>query len=216
MARAVARPYGAGMHAIAHPGGPAARRPLRRLVGFLLGGAAAWLATVSLPPVSSAVLVSLLLAVGASQVGAPQAAPFGLWLLSGAAAGGLFGTATSLAGKAQQLPLAAHASDRLTTVALLAVSGVVVGHCLGRDADHPNRRHPRELLRSASALTTGLFAFMVTLTFLHQGLEPARAFSSRLSTTLPIAVTAAAGPGWLTQQLRLLRRPPLPPPGAQR
>ncbi|MFM7170283.1 MAG: hypothetical protein ACKOYH_05430, partial [Cyanobium sp.] len=120
----------------------------------------------------------------------------------GAAAGGLLGTASSLAAKAQQLPQAAHLSTRLATVMVLALAGVVGGLCLGRDADHPNRRHPRDLLRSASALTTGLFAVMVTLAFLHQGLEGARAYSSRLSTTLTIVVTAVVVPGWLAQQLR--------------
>jgi hypothetical protein len=202
------------MSAIVHSGRPAARRPLRRLAAILLGGTAAWLATASLPPVPSAVLLSLLLAGGASQVGAPLFSALGTWLLSGAVAGGLLGTAASLTGKAQHLPPAAHLPTRLTTVALLALAGVVGGLCLGRDADHPHRRHPRDLLRSASALTTGLFAFVVTLTFLHQGLEGARAFSSRLSTTLTIVVTSVVLPGWLVQQLQLHHRPatPLPEP----
>lgn len=204
------------MSAIAHSASPAARRPLRRLAAILLGGTTAWLATASLPPVPSAVLLSLLLAGGASQVGAPLVSVPGTWLLSGAVAGGLLGTASSLAGKAQQLPQAAHLPMRLTTVALLALAGVVGGLCLGRDADHPHRRHPRDLLRSASALTTGLFAVVVTLTFLHQGLEGARAFSSRLSTTLTIVVTAVVVPGWLAQQLRLRRLPAPLPPEAQR
>jgi hypothetical protein len=55
---------------------------------------------------------------------------------------------------------------------------------------------------------------VVTLTFLHQGLEGARAFSSRLSTTLTIVVTSVVLPGWLVQQLQLHHRPatPLPEP----
>ena len=216
LAAAGAPAYGAAMCAIAHPGGPAARRPLRRLLGILLGGASAWLLTISLPPVPSAVLIALLLAGGASQVGAPQCPPSSIWLVSGAAAGGLLGTAASLARQAHQLPLAAHASARLATVLLLALAGVIAGLCLGRDADHANRRHPRDLLRSASALTTGLFAVVVTLTFLHQGLEPARAFSSRLSTTLTIVVTAVVVPGWLAQQLRLRTLPAALLPGAER
>ena len=204
------------MSAIVHSGRPAARRPLRRLAAILLGGTAAWLATASLPPVPSAVLLSLLLAGGASQVGAPLFSALGTWLLSGAAAGGLLGTAASLTGKAQHLPPAAHLPTRLTTVALLALAGVVGGLCLGRDADHPHRRHPRDLLRSASALTTGLFAFVVTLTFLHQGLEGARAFSSRLSTTLTIVVTSVVLPGWLAQQLQLRHGPAAPSVGPER
>ncbi|MFM7264266.1 MAG: hypothetical protein ACKOZW_01450, partial [Cyanobium sp.] len=83
------------MSAIAHFGKATARRPLHRLAATVLGGTAAWLATGSLPPVPSAVLLSLLLAGGASKVGAPLVSAPGTWLLSGAAAGGLLGTASS-------------------------------------------------------------------------------------------------------------------------
>ena len=44
----------------------------------------------------------------------------------------------------------------------------------------------------------------------------ARAFSSRLSTTLTIVVTAVVVPGWLAQQLRQGRRTLVLPPGNQR
>jgi hypothetical protein len=56
-------------------------------------------------------------------------------------------------------------------------------------------------LRAASALTTGIFAVLVTLTFLHSGLDQARTVSSRLSTSLTILVIALSGPGWLVHLL---------------
>jgi hypothetical protein len=56
-------------------------------------------------------------------------------------------------------------------------------------------------LRSASALTTGIFATLVTITFLHSGLDQARTVSSRLSTSLTILVLSLSGPGWVAHQL---------------
>jgi hypothetical protein len=181
------------------------RHPLLRLAGLVVGSLAGWLATSSLPPVYAAVLVSLLLALGASRAGGLDLSLERFWLLIGATAGAVLGTAGSLAERAQEIAPVDHGPLRLLTLALLALAGCVAGFLLGRDAQRADRRHPRDLLRAASALTTGLFAVLVTLTFLHQGLEGARAFSSRLSTTLTIVVTAVAVPGWLTQQLRVRR-----------
>jgi hypothetical protein len=201
------------MTAIAPPGAtgtPPRQRPLLRLAGIGLGISAGWFATSSLPPVYAAVLTSLLLAGGASLAGGQNLSLQHFWLLIGAAVGGVLGTAQTLTEKAHALSPAAHLQMRLLTVAMLALAGSVAGFCLGRDAQRSDRRHPRDLLRSASALTTGLFALLVTLTFLHQGLEGARSFSSRLSTTLTIIVTSVVVPGWLSQQWRA-RAGSLPP-----
>lgn len=193
------------MTAITDPGDtgvPPRQRPLLRLAGIGLGISAGWLATSSLPPVYAAVLISLLLAGGASLAGGLHLSLQRFWLLIGTAVGGVLGTAQTLAEKAHEISPAAHLQVRLITVMVLALAGSVAGFSLSRDAQRSDRRHPRDLLRSASALTTGLFALLVTLTFLHQGLEGARSFSSRLSTTLTIVVTAVVVPGWLTQQWR--------------
>ena len=204
------------MSAFAPAGLSVARRPLVRMGGMLLGAAIAWMVTASLPPVPATVLMALLLAGGASLAGGLQFSPLRYWGLIGVAAGGLLGTACSLAERAQVLPVASHGGTRLLTLVLLALAGMVGGLCLGRDAERADRRHPRDLLRAASALTTGLFAFLVTLSYAHLGLEGARAFSSRLSTTLTIVVTAVVVPGWLAQQLRQGRRALVLPPGNQR
>jgi hypothetical protein len=42
---------------------------------------------------------------------------------------------------------------------------------------------------------------VVTLAFIHSGLDEARAISSRLSTSLTILVLALSGPGWLVHLL---------------
>jgi hypothetical protein len=197
-------------------GSPRRQRPLLRLAGIGVGITAGWLATSSLPPAYAVVLISLLLAGGASVAGGLHLSHHRFWLLIGAAVGGVLGTAQTLAERAHEIQPASHLQVRLFTMAMLALAGSVAGFCLGRDAQRSDRRHPRDLLRSASALTTGLFALLVTLTFLHQGLEGARSFSSRLSTTLTIVVTAVVVPGWLIQQWRA-RSGSLPPlPGNRR
>jgi hypothetical protein len=50
---------------------------------------------------------------------------------------------------------------------------------------------------------------LVTLTFLHSGLDQARTVSSRLSTSLTVLVLALSGPGWLVHLLSCVpkRRP---------
>ena len=67
------------------------------------------------------------------------------------------------------------------------------------------------MLRSASALTTGIFAVLVTVAFVHSGLDVARTFSSRLSASLTIVVAALTVPGWL---MHLLFRQARTPHGA--
>lgn len=190
------------MSVLAPDGLSSARSPLVRLSGTVLAAAIAWLVTASLPPVPATVLMALALAGGAALAGGLQLSHLRYWGLIGMAAGGLLGTASSLAERAQELPIASHSTTRLLTLVLLALAGIVGGFCLGRDAERADRRHPRDLLRAASALTTGLFACLVTLSYAHLGLEGARAFSSRLSTTLTIVVTAVVVPGWISQQLR--------------
>ena len=97
---------------------------------------------------------------------------------------------------------------RLALVACLMVAGAIGGGSFSLDASHPGRRPPKETLRTASGLTTGIFAALVTLAFLHSGLDEARAVSSRLSTSLTILVLALSGPGWLVHQLAHGWRPP--------
>lgn len=179
---------------------------------MLSGAAGGWSVAAALPAVPATVFASLLLSAGASFAGGASLPVAQRRLLVGVAAGAVTGTAFSLAERAHQLTPADHGPARLVMLLALALAGVIAGLRLGRDASHSDRRHPRDLLRSASALTTGLFAVMVTIAFLQLGLEGARAFSSRLSTTLTIVVTAVAVPGWLSQQLLQAPRPRLLPP----
>jgi hypothetical protein len=119
----------------------------------------------------------------------------------GAGCGGLLGSAMVVAEKIQATDPREGLSLRLALVGCLMVAGAIGGRSFSLDAAHPNRRPPKDTLRAASALTTGIFAVLVTLTFLHSGLDQARTVSSRLSTSLTILVIALSGPGWLVHLL---------------
>ena len=95
--------------------------------------------------------------------------------------------------------LAPVPSTLLCSIAL-AGAGSLAGHAFSTTRSLYDRQ-PKDLLRSASALTTGLFAVLVTLTFIHGGLDAARTFSSRLSTSLTILVASLSVPGWLIHLL---------------
>ncbi|MBM5818280.1 MAG: formylglycine-generating enzyme family protein [Cyanobacteria bacterium K_Offshore_surface_m2_239] len=118
-----------------------------------------------------------------------------------ACCGGLLGTAMVVAEKIQASDPHAGFQLRLAMLGCLVVAGAIGGSSFSLDAANPGRRRPKDTLRSASALTTGIFAALVTLTFLHAGLDQARTVSSRLSTSLTILVLSLSGPGWLAHQL---------------
>jgi uncharacterized protein involved in response to NO len=116
-------------------------------------------------------------------------------------AGGLLGTATVLAGRLQELDPRGDWPTRALVVASLALAGASAGRLLSGDADRSDRHQPRDVLRSVSALTTGIFAVLVTLAFVHSGLDVARTFSSRLSVSLTILVASITVPGWVVHLL---------------
>ncbi|MEX0589385.1 MAG: hypothetical protein WD136_09025 [Cyanobium sp.] len=184
-----------------------------RIAGGLIGAVLAFLLTWQLPLVPSTLLSSIGLAVGASLSGRPWR-PIYWWGVLGAVTGGLLGTATVLAARLQELDPRADWPTRALVVLLLALAGAVSGRLLSGDASRSDRHHPRDVLRSLSALTTGIFAVLVTLAFVHSGLDVARAFSSRLSSSLTILVASVTVPGWLVHllfhQTHLLRAQTMP------
>lgn len=166
------------------------------MVGGLLGVVLAFLLTWRLPLVPSTVLSSVGLAAGASLSGR-QLRPWAWWAVLGGVSGGLLGTALGLAERLQQLDPRGDWPTRALVVCLLAAAGAASGRLLSGDANRSDRHQPRDVLRSASALTTGIFAVLVTLAFVHSGLDVARTFSSRLSASLTILVASVTVPGWL-------------------
>lgn len=178
----------------------------QRLAGALLGATLAYGLSSRLPEVPSTLLSSLAL-VGAALRSSRTMVPGRWWALLGIAAGSVLGTASVLAARLQSTTPESGFGSRALTLGCFALAGAFAGRGLSREARMGDGHHPRDLLRSASALTTGIFAVLVTLTFLHSGLDPARAFSSRLSTSLTILVASLSVPGWL---IHLLDQPTHP------
>lgn len=173
---------------------------LQQLVGALAGVGGGYLVTSQLQALPSTFLTALLLA-GGSVASGRTLAPWTWWGVMGASCGALLGSAMVVAHKIQATDPREGLGLRLAMLGCLMVAGAIGGRRFSLDAAHPGRRPPKDTLRSASALTTGIFATLVTLTFLHSGLDQARTVSSRLSTSLSILVLALSGPGWLVHLL---------------
>lgn len=186
------------------------RLPARfqRLLGGLGGVGAAYLLTRHLAALPSTFLASVLLA-GGSVASGRALPPWAWWGVVGAGCGGLLGSAMVVAEKIQATDPRVGLGLRLALVGCVMVAGAIGGRSFSLDAAHPQRRPPKDTLRAASALTTGIFAVLVTVAFLHSGLDQARTVSSRLSTSLTILVLALSGPGWLVHLLSCVpkRRP---------
>lgn len=173
---------------------------LRRSIGALLGAGVGYALASRLPLVASILLSSLVLTGGAALSRLPQDAS-GWWGLIGAASGCLIGSGTVLAAALEQHDPTGNWLQRLLLLLLLAATGALSGRLLSRRGRWPADREPRELLRAASGLTTGVFAGIVAITYIHSGLDVARTLSSRLSTSLTILVIALLAPGWLSHLL---------------
>jgi disulfide bond formation protein DsbB len=173
---------------------------LRRSLGALIGVGCGYALARHLPLVPSTLLSALVLTAGVSLSAAPQDAGR-WWALIGAAAGSLVGTGVALAQAMHQIDPAEQLPQRALTLLLLALAGAIAGRRLQRQRGWQPGRQPRELLRSASGLTTGVFASIVTITYVHSGLDVARTLSSRLSTSLTILVFTLVAPAWLSHLL---------------
>jgi hypothetical protein len=175
-------------------------RRLQQILGALGGVVGAYLTTRHLTALPSTFLSALLLA-GGSVASGRALAPWAWWGVVGASCGGLLGSAMVVTEKIQSTDPRVGLELRLALLGCLMVAGAIGGSSFSFDANHPDRRRPKDTLRSASALTTGIFAALVTLTFIHSGLVQARTVSSRLRTSLTILVLAVSGPGWLVHLL---------------
>ena len=180
---------------------PLPSQQLRRLIGAFIGAGMGYLVAHTLPLVPSTLLSALVLTSATSLSALPQDAGR-WWALIGAGSGSLAGTGTVLATALDQLAPAERMPQRALVVLVLAVTGAIAGRRLSRRQGWQPGRQPRDLLRSASALSTGVFAGIVTAAYVHSGLDVARALSSRLSTSLTILVLSLVAPGWLSHLLQ--------------
>ncbi len=102
---------------------------------------------------------------------------------------------------------------RLTFVGFQSIAGLISGVLLGRKVDKPEIPTLKDFLSSVSGLTVGMFAVLVTTSFILHGIESARTLSSRLSTTTTILITLLVLPGSvgyiLAQRVTKGKKPPV-------
>ena len=96
--------------------------------------------------------------------------------------------------------------ERLALIVILGITGVLAGSRVGIDPDAVEGRSIGDLLRSLSGTFTGVFGVLVAIAFVFNGLEEARALSSRLTTTLTIIILGLVGPGWISHRLKTYQR----------
>ena len=126
------------------------------------------------------------------------------WGVAGWIVGCFIGTGATMTHHIQQG--VSHTSwERGLLVALLALTGGLVGRSLTPSQAAEDGLSMGEVLRSTSGLFTGLFGVIVASTFVMYGLDQARVTSSRLSTSLTIIVLCLAAPGWLSLNLKKRR-----------
>lgn len=172
-----------------------------RLIGAIAGGTIAYLVTSNLPSLSSALVCAMAIAL-VSLASTRLSHPFLWWANLGTIPGSVIGTAVVLVGYVDQLGVPHQAKERYLIIGFLGIAGLVSGIFLGRTLDRRTKvPRPKDFVKVVSGVTAGVFAVVVTTQFTFQGLEKARALSSRLSTATTILVTAVAAPGWLGYQL---------------
>ncbi|PSB16146.1 hypothetical protein C7B61_02335 [filamentous cyanobacterium CCP1] len=167
---------------------------LLMVFGSVAGGSVALMVIRSAPPVQAAIACSFVtacLAFACTQLTKPSL----WWTALGAIAGIIIGDSAVLSESLADAQAPLEFRVRLIIVGLQGLAGFVAGMLLGRKIHNPHVPSLRTFLSRLSALTAGLFAVNVTAEFIVAGLEEARSYSSRLSTSTTIFVTALVIPG---------------------
>lgn len=174
------------------------------LMGSVVGGAIT-LVIITTLPLTQASLVSAIILAGLIVICSFLSNPVFWWICVGAIAGMIVGIGgvmgSNLAEAKNPLP-----SERLAFVVVQGIAGIISGMFLARRAHKPYMPTLKEFTSSLSALTAGIFAVVVTLRFILDGLEPARALSSRLSVSITILITIVSIPGTIAYLLAERRR----------
>lgn len=117
------------------------------------------------------------------------------WMGVGAIAGIIVGIDVIFGGELTKSKAGFPFEVRLTFVAFQSIAGLISGVLLGRRVHKPQLPTLKDFLSSVSGITVGMFAVLVTTSFILHGIESARALSSRLSTTTTILITLLVLPG---------------------
>jgi hypothetical protein len=163
-------------------------------IGAIAGGLITLAVLQRFSPTQAALLSAIILSL-LSLLSTQITHPVFWWTGTGAIGGIIVGLADVLEKTLADTRTELKFSDRLAILALQGIAGFVSGVILGRKSDNAQVPTLREFLSRSSALTTGMFAIVVTVSFVREGLEVARTLSSRLSATTTILVTALVVPG---------------------
>jgi hypothetical protein len=181
-------------------------------MGSIISAAITLFLITNLPTVQGFLISAILLAsliVFCAYVSNPML----WWMGVGAIAGIIIGIDVIFGGYLTKSKAGLPFEVRLTFVAFQSIAGLISGVLLGRKVDKPQLPTLKDFLSSVSGITVGMFAVLVTTSFILHGIESARTLSSRLSTTTTILITLLAIPGSigyiLAQRATKVKKPPV-------
>ena len=178
------------------------------MASLLLGAGLGYAINLHLPLLAD-VTISCIFLILLSRLRNRLKTPAQWWGSIGLCSGSFLGTASSMVYEMQRAYEAASTYapwERLTLIVILGITGVLAGSRVGIDPDAVEGRSIGDLLRSLSGTFTGVFGVLVAIAFVFNGLEEARALSSRLTTTLTIIILGLVGPGWISHRLKTYQR----------
>ena len=178
------------------------------MASLLLGAGLGYAINLHLPLLAD-VTISCIFLILLSRLRTRLKTPSQWWGSIGLCSGSFLGTASSMVNEMQRGSEAASSYspwERLALIVILGITGVLAGSRVGIDPDAVEGRSIGDLLRSLSGTFTGVFGVLVAIAFVFNGLEEARALSSRLTTTLTIIILGLVGPGWISHRLKTYQR----------
>jgi len=172
------------------------RRQFLMFLGAAAGSAMALLLVKTLTYVLGAIISAIAIAVLLFALTELSSARW-WWFCAGALAGVVIGMAFVLERVLVATDAPLNLNTRLGIIGILALGGFLSGLVLGISQHKADVPTVDQLLSRLTGLTISVFAVVVTLKFMFDGLEAARTLSSRLTTTMTITATSLILPGIL-------------------
>lgn len=173
---------------------------LGTLTGCMVALAAIEHLSVEQAALTSAILLAVL-AFAATELSSPKR----WWLCVGMIAGIIVGLGSSLSETLAENRQPLEFQVRCLVIGLQMLAGFIAGVFWGYKTTRANIPPLGTFLSRLSGVTAGLYAIVVTVDFIWEGLEEARTLSSRLSATTTILITALILPaivGYLIAESR--------------
>jgi MFS family permease len=167
---------------------------LLMFLGTIAGGTITLIVIERLSPEQAALASTILLAClsfAATELSNPRR----WWLCVGAIAGIIIGLGSVLSETLAENRKPLDFEVRCTILGLQMLAGFAAGFFWGRKEPKTHIPPLKTFLSRLSAITAGLYAIVVTIDFVQEGLEEARTLSSRLSAATTILITALIIPG---------------------